>query len=545
MAFSDNPTVDDCAKMSEESELKLRSFFNKKTGFLSRVETPDYAVDFDMELIDKKSDVTGNKFAVQVKSTIKSTIVTKNNIQNVSFSFKTSRLGYLSRRLPGLGIITLYDESTQTTYFDYVEVLIDRITIQKGNETWKKQQKVNINIPISNELTFSKIQEIYIKYSQQFLNHKILMSQHGHIHGLYSFTDEKEIQDQNPTNLLLIHGPSLINLKEYNIIIRLVEKCALRNISSSPKLSLYAMIAYLETGNAIPAKQHLIRVEQYKKEYGKHELEMFAFASPKIEFLLGFISSKEYGSLIKKIEKTIHSPINIANAKLHSLFLEVHSRETGDPDIELEKRLEALFNEIERIDILELNKYYLSIQHCDTIYLYASSLLSKVLHQCTISKMIPIQLNTSELEKASNQALRLINLCNSKLTSCREFALNSNNKILEAHLNLKNGQYLLDEKWKILLSQGVEPWSSKIQYQFQHGINKLMDAFEIFNSKLFYQECHKCLNTTLDIKRIYKYCYSLELDGPKNENLEHILKEIELNTGMKSFTSMVKKLLNQ
>ena len=117
MAFNDDPIVDNNSKASEESVLEIRKLLSREHGFLSREELPDYGADLDIELISKdKSGATGKKFAVQIKSSSSLSFIS--NKEYVSFSFKTSRLGYLCRRTPGFGLIILID--WRKTFPEYI-----------------------------------------------------------------------------------------------------------------------------------------------------------------------------------------------------------------------------------------------------------------------------------------------------------------------------------------------------------------------------------------------------------------------------------------
>jgi hypothetical protein len=125
MAFNDEPTVDANSERSEESENMLRLLFNKKAGFIYREEKPDYGVDVNIELVDSRG-ATSKVFPIQIKSTSALTIVTHSQATYASIEFKTSRLGYLCRRTPIFGLITIYDEATKRTYFDYVDDIVTR-----------------------------------------------------------------------------------------------------------------------------------------------------------------------------------------------------------------------------------------------------------------------------------------------------------------------------------------------------------------------------------------------------------------------------------
>lgn len=153
---------------------KLRDSSLKKNGFLSRTESPDYGVDLDIELIDHNSGATSKKFGVQIKSMTEVKTATYSSETFVSLPFKTSRLRYLAEREPTYGLILVYSEKEQETYFDYVEEIINRLNEIKADDSWKNQDSVNILIPfqiLSNETS----KEIHNKFTLRFKNHTQLI----------------------------------------------------------------------------------------------------------------------------------------------------------------------------------------------------------------------------------------------------------------------------------------------------------------------------------------------------------------------------------
>jgi Domain of unknown function (DUF4365) len=136
MSFIENPEVDLYSEASEESVNEARRVFTQRNGFLVREENPDKGVDLDVELIlDKR--VTGFKFAIQLKSVQELRVINKDGTQYISYSFKTSRLGYLIRRKPGLGLIVIYDDINRQLYFDYVENIYRILMDEHKDDEWK------------------------------------------------------------------------------------------------------------------------------------------------------------------------------------------------------------------------------------------------------------------------------------------------------------------------------------------------------------------------------------------------------------------------
>lgn len=118
MAFSDNPIIDQYSRNSEESELNLRKFLNQNSGFICRPDVPDMGCDFDVELI--KGGSSNWRFPIQLKSIEAPEII--NDGKFISYSFKTSRLGYLMRRIPAMGMVVLYSVEQQNVTMNMLTI---------------------------------------------------------------------------------------------------------------------------------------------------------------------------------------------------------------------------------------------------------------------------------------------------------------------------------------------------------------------------------------------------------------------------------------
>jgi hypothetical protein len=130
MAFNDRPIIAESSKQSEESVRAVKEVLSQKNGFISREDLPDVGVDLQVELIEN-GQVTNNRFVIQIKSSKTLNCVTIDKEELISFTFLTSRLGYLCRHSPGYGLIILYDDSTCIAYYDFVEMTPD---VNSGHE---------------------------------------------------------------------------------------------------------------------------------------------------------------------------------------------------------------------------------------------------------------------------------------------------------------------------------------------------------------------------------------------------------------------------
>jgi hypothetical protein len=97
MAFEDYPIVDKSSVQSDTSVNTLNSLFCQRNGFIARTDDPDFGIDFTIELI-RNGRATGNRFAVQLKSTKRLSLITVNGERLLSHQFETSRLSLLARQ---------------------------------------------------------------------------------------------------------------------------------------------------------------------------------------------------------------------------------------------------------------------------------------------------------------------------------------------------------------------------------------------------------------------------------------------------------------
>lgn len=546
MSFFDNPIVDKNAERSEDSVLKIRSFFKLTTGFLCREESPDYGVDFDIELLDGKQNTTGHKFAIQVKSAKKVKVITKDNKNYISLQFKTSRLGYLIRRTPGLGLITLYDDNSQKTYYDYVELIEERIITQQKNNKWKMQETVNINLPANNLLTRETVKGIYAKFSRRFLNHKILLSQHAQKFDLPINISPKEINEKDPISLLISYGHLLINNNYFTILTDLFEKADKSKIKSSHTLCLYGALGYSEIGNAIEAKYYLMRVNQFKEKYDSNELELISLVAPRIDFILGNLSFESYNEVMKECSKAISTPINKVNIQIN-LFVEETANQIFKHQYNhsFEEKLIAFFNEIEKLEIDDKHKWNFICQHSDTVLGYAASFFSKIMIRGKIANKISAPQNSEEIRNKLQRFKTLVSVCDSRFEKGILFSNKEKDNIISGLIRLVQGNFFIGCQFNLFIVQEVQKYSEQVEKEYQFHANSMYKAFSSFSLEQLHGQAHKSLNVYLDIKRLFKASYSKELAGENEHTVNQILKSIETETGIQSFNSTIKKAISE
>lgn len=291
MAFSDEPAVDDNAKKSEESVNAVKSLFTFRNGFISRVELPDYGVDFNVELISKESGASSRMFPVQIKSTGKIALVNRSGEKLIALSFKTSRLGYLCRRAPVCGIIVLYDDSTKICYFDYVDAIVARLTEEHGEIEWRQKESVTVHLP-EQLLDETALQALHYRFSQAHARNQLMLLHHGPSFGLVAYplninsTPPLNFNDATQVSKLLEEfGGLLYNKQDYGMLLDLIGRLPTLAVSTSKTILFLSALTYAQVGNVIEAEYYLTKCFRRMEDFDASSIELLEFARIRVAFI--------------------------------------------------------------------------------------------------------------------------------------------------------------------------------------------------------------------------------------------------------------------
>ncbi|NEN24735.1 DUF4365 domain-containing protein [Cryomorpha ignava] len=132
MAFDDEPIIDRNSEISEKSITEVKNCFSRRNGFVSHIidGTDDYGVDIDCHVIND-GKAKSFQFPIQVKS---SDCFQEKEIDGSKYktlNFRTSRLGYLIKFKPQVGIIVVYDDSENNCYYEFAFKVITKFDNKK------------------------------------------------------------------------------------------------------------------------------------------------------------------------------------------------------------------------------------------------------------------------------------------------------------------------------------------------------------------------------------------------------------------------------
>lgn len=383
MAFDDAPQVDDASERSEESENAVRLLFTKKKGFILReVEKNDYGVDFTVELLDANKGATAQDFAIQLKSTeVVNRVSLGKSEPCVSYPIKTSRLGYLCRRLPGMGLVILYEASTGKCYFDYAEDIVVRITTDRGNDDWKTKNGVNFLIPAWSVLTLQELPALLIRMQNRFQQHEALIQKHGKAFGLmlhYQLPSQEhvtalDLEDPNQVREWLLEmGGYLLNSQDTGRLAALFDRLRYNDITSSDDLVFLAAMAYSGTGNLAQADLYTRLCKQRLAKFPSEQREAIHYTDLSMQAQLGRISSAIYTKQLAKLQKTFQNSTISLSAKLTMVSQKLVAMDpTAAPDSRIYDEIMALFDEVDQLSLEENLKQRFILKLADRLFAWS------------------------------------------------------------------------------------------------------------------------------------------------------------------------------
>lgn len=547
MAFHDNPTIDDNSKRSEESVLEVKRFFTRKNGFINREENPDYGVDLDVELILENTQASSWKFAIQIKSAESVKKIQNNGQEFVCLNFKTSRLGYLCRRSPAFGIIILYDEISKLCYFDYVEEIVNRVTLIKGNEAWKVQKSVNIYL-LNQTLNSETIRSIYEKFHQRHKNHELLLISHGKSYNIPVMgTIKSNDIDFNNINdvveFLTEFGNHLVNKQEFRMLLSLIHDLPLSKVIQSNVLIYLAAITYGQVGYIIEAEYFMNRCFMIKQTFENGIIELLEYTKIRIEFLKGNINSNTFINELNYLIEKSKIPLNIINYEINIVYLQlIRSLNDNSINKSIEQQIGSIFTKIENASINEEGKNFLKLFHSDNLHIYCTNLLLKGLTKLKLQEKLGISVSMNErIEKASliisltNQVLTMVN-------DVRKYSEANDNQNLRAHALQALGKYNLDLQFNIALVSvdQIQNENNDTLSYYERSINYLLQSYNIFLALSLFKDAHQSLCFAHDMEILYYELYNRKIGIKTFDELEGILRSIESSIGLPRYNSVIK-----
>jgi len=551
MSFLDNPTVDANSERSEESVLKVKGVFNRKAGFISREENPDYGVDIDVELIAAHS-ATSNSFAVQIKSTSEVNIINREKEKFISLEFSTSRLGYLCRRPPAYGLIVIYDESTQTCYYDYVEDIVNRLARHRDDDEWKNQEHVNIRLPLAILNAESAIR-IHEKMLIRFSNHERLIGAFGHLYRIPSHehrTSDAETDFNDPKQverILKEMGLDLFNSQEYSMILDLLARLPSNVISKSKDILLVAAITNGQVGMIIDCSYYLEKCERFVTEYNDDEKFLLEYTRLMVGFKKGNLNQKEFEKGLSELKQKSNNILNILTLDINLIYIKfLTGIDEGRVDENTLTLIREIFSKIEQSGLPAKDKVLLKLFNLENLHNYGTDLLLRDAGKFRIQMQMGIYVPENDRAKRASGILNILNSANSEAHNILTESKVSNNKLANAFAAYYKARFFFSTKYHtMMLTAQEEPVGAEsLSKIYEYNLNFCYESISLFFDLGMLHEAHQALCCAYEIQTLYRVMYKEDIGSKTVADVESTIRQVELETGISKYESIVEPTYN-
>ena len=519
MAFSDNPIIDSNSKASEESVLHVKSVLSQKNGFISREEYPDFGADLDVELITNENGASGRKFAVQIKSSIDLNYLASDPY--ISFSFKTSRLGYLCRRTPGFGLIVLHDSKTGKAYFDYVEEIYNRLLDERGDDNWKYQENVSIHIPTKNVLDKDSTSGIFSRINNRFNKVETSMGLEnlGFKVPIIAKHDEEEIDFTDPVKIseaLKKYGMQLLNSFDYNLLFDMLSQIPLAQITSSKELLFLSALTNSGVGKLFDADFFLKKCFSRINEYSTDEQIILEQIKIQTDFSFGRFDHKVH---LKKLENLKNKGTN----KTNSLIIEIGIIRSKvmmlfSKDIEVDEKLEdEILNLIDKIEDAEIEdriKHLLKIIHSENIGGLAVKIFGDTATVLNVRENMGINTSIEERVEKAKHVLKISKTPYTYFKQASEYAEENDDNLLYAYSLFCTSDYFLRQQFGILIMNRFQSESDLDEAKkiYESNINRSLLAYNKLIELRRLRDALSALFTASELIKLFKYVYNYDIE---------------------------------
>jgi hypothetical protein len=548
MGFYDNPRIDKAAERSEQSVLKTKLLFCLKNGFISREETPDYGVDLDVEMV-KGNEPTRNKFVIQIKSSSSFQLITIQGKEYYKMSFLTSRLGYLVRSHPCLGLIVMFNEEESLLYFDYVDAIIDRIQNFKESTDWIYQESTTIYIPKENELNDSSVKHIYDRFLHVFDNIKLLFSIYSEKFNIPKIrieeSNKSDVKDEL-IEIIEVYGTQLINEFKFGELFYALGKLPISEITGNSRISFIAAIVYSEVGKPIESNMFIQYCKKDQNNLSDEHIDILEFTELKNEFLLGHRSYDKYLDTLEKLALRTNSEVNKLTIRINisqlKLFTAINEK---DIDKTILNDLSSLLLEIQNSAIQEKSKQLLIIYQSSNYNIYATKYVSELLTTHKIQESLNINLPLKDRIELARQCINIINIPNEYVIQAYKYGERTNDDLIKANALHKLAYFQFGFHFTLVLIDFASS-ENKEQYKqvLTNSLRNAIEAFNLFNQSSLFVDAHHSITLAYEILLLASLFHKVDLDIININKITEIINQFEERTGLGPFSSVVKESYN-
>lgn len=546
MALQGLPIIDVHSKNADKSELKFREVFSQHNNFIPRPDVPDKGCDFDVELIISDSQSSNWRFPVQLKSV--TNLVLVDSQQFISYSFETSRLGYLMRRYPSMGLVVLYSLKEDRCFYDYTDKIYERIMSERNSDDWKSNDSINIRIPYSNILNATSATLIHGVFTKRFEQALIMQNSHGEKYGLPTFSLRSEFKfDFNNTDhikrFLSEYGTLLLSNYDLGLIYNMITRIPNVSIYSNKDLLLIAAVSYSEYGMFADSELFCNKLVRY--ELSSDEDIMLQFVKLKNKLSLGYINVDEFLKELSEInisDSDIQSQI-VVSVNLIRYKIGLLKAFEKIPE-EITKSIDDIFSSIEEMEANERIKGILKIWNAENLSYLVSTLSSVNIGQLHLRESMG---GVMPLEERKKAALDIISLSK----RFEDIVLEVNKKALEIDDELLKG-YSLSTDVRHFISQQINFVSFRIpvnklkdfDVRLERKVSYSLTAYNYFLKLNLYKDAYNSLCEAIEIIELGEHGYGIKVQQDKKE-LYQIKKQIERDLDLEDRPIVMLELISK
>lgn len=544
MAFDDLPQIDPPSEHDDEAKNRLAAIFSQKAGFISREQVPDKGNDYLVELIEHRS-AKNRHFCLQLKSVENPVLIDEGS--TISFSWLTSRMGYIMRNEPIYGILVIYDVSSGKLYYEYVYELYQKL-MERETDGWKANQYVNVHVPVANVLDSGAASKIHLKYLRQFNNLSKMVADHG---ASYNLPVVKMGQvgewDTGSTSgiveILQRFDLQPIEVNDLPIIHELITRLPSSEILQHKALCIQAALAYSEVGRIADSDFYLQRLcRRFALEHGE-ELTV-SFIQLKNDYSLGLVDIDGFVATSRMLLDKTDDPYNRLILRLNILNFELMGiRSLMDVPEAMAIEIGELASSIEALEESP-RKYYLKLWNLENLVLFISVVRVNGFNEMKILEQFG---RTFTLEERLGMAQKLVGmqgLFNKEMKSVEDYAKNTESKLLRAYAILASTRSKLSLEIDLLISSDIPPDVAEHEKMLAYEVNVTQQGVDIFFEYKLMAPAYGLMCMAAELHTITTDWYGLRsvVNYDKlQEGLRYFERELELPV----FVSAAKKQIER
>ncbi|TKC08044.1 DUF4365 domain-containing protein [Pedobacter polaris] len=543
MGFDDLPQVDGASMNNDTAKSRLVWNFSRNAGFIVREQFQDLGCDFKIELIEKGA--TNWSFDIQLKSIANPKSIKEGSM--LSLAIRTSTLRYLINTAPIYGLLVIYDVSSDTLYFEYIDLLYRKLLSEKEGVDWQRNHEVRVHVPIVNILNSSSLADIHKRFVQRFKMLGAMNNEHGASYGLPSdgtITVEKGYFISIDDAVLELKEKGKIPIKQSDLsrVYELLENLPKRKILSDRDILRIAALVYSEVGKLADSIYYIDRLSK-RYQLDEEDKRKIAFISLKNELGLGDIDRKTFVIKAKLLLPNCGF-LEELSLRMNILYFELGSIKAFEPmPAGLVSEFEALQEMISKVQD-DGQRNYLKAKNLDNLSVIVSHSRTEDMNRKAIFDQLGMKMQSCQSEKYTEKGSRLFYRLHLEYAQVGKFAFEKSEFVLLAAVTISSLKFWVDFEMDIIIfgDKGISMEKTRLELTERIDIAletaTMMEHYKLFRQAYMLQ----CLALELLVVSRDWFGFSDLFDLGKLENqIQRMENELELSP----FVSQINFLIAQ